>query len=165
MKCKHHEASVPDKNICVFRNVFSFRISVVLQRKPPGKPCLVSVSIIGLRNLALPDGNSFSEGDPVLEVQVPSVPRSGAGVMRHGSCVEKIGEEKLGKSLGKNIKIPCLILIFETETIVLWGVNPMFRSWKGMGLKYHENSQFLRGKVIFQPLQYLPGSVLVEGFV
>lgn len=41
--------------------------------KPPGKPCLVSVSIIGLRNLALPDGNSFSEGDPVLEVQVPSV--------------------------------------------------------------------------------------------
>ena len=45
-----------------------------LLRKPPGKPCLVSVSVIGLRNLALPDGSSFTEGEPVLEVQVPSAP-------------------------------------------------------------------------------------------
>lgn len=35
--------------------------------KPPGKPCLVSVSVIGLRNLDLPDGaDAFQEGDPVL---------------------------------------------------------------------------------------------------
>ena len=34
--------------------------------KPPGKPCLVSVSVIGLRNLDLPEGAAFQEGDPVL---------------------------------------------------------------------------------------------------
>ena len=39
-----------------------------LRMKPPGKPCLVSVSIIGLRNITLDLSN-----DPVLEVVVPSV--------------------------------------------------------------------------------------------
>ena len=34
--------------------------------KPPGKPCLVSVSVIGLRNLDLLEGAAFQESDPVL---------------------------------------------------------------------------------------------------
>eukprot|EP00435_Cladocopium_sp_Y103_P064705 s594_g26.t1 len=74
--------------------------------KPPGKPCLVSVSVIGLRNLVLPDGSStFQEGDPVLEVQVPSVkpdpskPEPKAKAKGKGK-----GQGKDGKGKGKAVQ-------------------------------------------------------------
>ena len=81
--------------------------------KPPGKPCLVSVSVIGLRNLDLPEGAAFQEGDPVLEVQVPSVKpdpskpepkavkavKGGKGVKGDGKGGK--GDGKAGKGDGK----------------------------------------------------------------
>ena len=71
--------------------------------KPPGKPCLVSVSIVGLRNIIL--GEQL-KGEPVLEVVVPSVkpdpskpePKASAKAL---AAPEGKGKGKGGKGEGK----------------------------------------------------------------
>ena len=76
--------------------------------KPPGKPCLISVAIIGLRNITM--GEEI-EGDPVLEVVVPSVkadpekpqPGAKAKAKAKGKADGK-GEAAKGKGKGKEGK-------------------------------------------------------------
>ncbi|CAK9089563.1 unnamed protein product [Durusdinium trenchii] len=74
--------------------------------KPPGKPCLISVAIIGLRNLTVPE---VVEGDPVLQVVVPSVkadpskPEPGAKAKAKAKA-KADGKGKEGKGKGKAVK-------------------------------------------------------------
>ena len=74
--------------------------------KPPGKPCLISVAIIGLRNLTVPE---VVEGDPILQVVVPSVkadpskPEPGAKAKAKAKA-KADGKGKEGKGKGKAVK-------------------------------------------------------------
>ncbi|CAE7561007.1 FER1L6 [Symbiodinium sp. CCMP2456] len=99
--------------------------------KPPGKPCLVSVSIIGLRNITLGDQ---LQGEPVLEIVVPSVkpdpskpqpkasPKAlaapegkGKGKGKEGKGKEGKGKEGKGKGKGKKGQVPEAEVVAEVK--------------------------------------------------